>query len=81
MSQTDLIPLQFLAFGDCGQIESVVGNAADVQRFAELGWKKGASVQILRAGNPCIAEVRGERMCFRPGDGLEILVRSPQRCP
>jgi Fe2+ transport system protein FeoA len=71
-----LIPLQYLTDGACGEIEVVLGSDAEIQRFAELGWKTGAAVQVVQGGSPCIAEVGGQRLCFRPGDGLEVLVRA-----
>ena len=67
---------QVRSAGSRGEIHAVIGRDADVRRLAELGWQTGAQIQVVNPGSPCIAEIAGQRLCFRSGDGLEVLIRT-----
>ena len=71
----DLIPLGSLRAGQSGLVAQVVGHADHIHRLEELGVRDGASVEILQAGSPCIVQLAGNKLCFRGGETMSILVR------
>lgn len=70
----DLIPLSQLPVGGRGRIGAVVGKPDDVHRLEELGLRRGAAVEMLQAGSPCIIRLAGHKLCFRADELLRILV-------
>jgi Fe2+ transport system protein FeoA len=71
----DLIPLGSLRSGQRALVEQVLGQADHVHRLEELGIRHGASVEMLQAGSPCIVQLAGNKLCFRGGETMSILVR------
>ena len=71
----DLIPLGSLRAGPRALVEQVLGQADHVHRLEELGIRGGASVEMLQAGSPCIVQLAGNKLCFRGGETMSILVR------
>ncbi len=71
----NLIPLNLLAPGDCGQVDLVTGSPDEVHRLEELGLRGGAMIEMVRSGSPCIIRLAGQKLCLRSDDLLSILVR------
>lgn len=71
----DVIPLGSLQAGQRALIEQVLGQSDHVHRLEELGIRGGASVEMVQAGSPCIVQLAGNKLCFRGGETMSILVR------
>ena len=71
----ELLPLNLLAAGTVAQIREIMGGPEQVQRMKELGLNRGAELQMVRSGSPCIIRMAGQTLCFRPGELLSILVQ------
>lgn len=70
-----IFPLSALGVGEPAEISLVTGDAADVNRLAELGIRSGVPIQVITSGVPCVAQVAGQRLCLRGGERWEVLVR------
>lgn len=71
----DLIPLSALRAGDRGLVELVLGGNEHVHRMQEIGVRSGATVEMVQPGSPCIVLLAGQRLCFRSGELLNVMVR------
>ncbi len=71
----ELIPLDRLPPGRAAEIDHLVGQPAQVRRLEEMGLRKGATVEVVRCGQPCIVRAGGNRLCFRCSEVLGVLVR------
>lgn len=40
----------------------------------EFGFRGGATVEMLRSGNPCIVRLAGNKVCLRSDERLSVLV-------
>lgn len=69
------IPLEFLPCGQSAVVEELYGSPDDVVRLEELGVRSGRSVEMVQSGSPCIIRVNGQKLCFRDGEALGVLVR------
>jgi Fe2+ transport system protein FeoA len=72
---TDLIPLHLLSAGQTGQIGQLMGRPEQVQRLEELGLRDGVEIEMVCGGTPCIVRLNGQRVCFRGGEALNVLVQ------
>lgn len=72
----DLIPLHCLYAGQMALVEEVVGNSDDVQRLHEIGLCRGATVEMIHPGTPCVIRLGGNKLCFRSDDLMSVLVRA-----
>jgi Fe2+ transport system protein FeoA len=70
-----LMPLDMLRAGEWAEVEEVSGQPALVGRLAELGIRRGCRVQVVQPGTPCLLDVGGCKLCLRPGECSQILVR------
>lgn len=70
-----LLPLDMLRAGEWAEVEEVTGQPGLVGRLAELGIREGSRVQVVQPGSPCLLNVAGCRLCLRPGECTQILVR------
>jgi Fe2+ transport system protein FeoA len=41
----------------------------------ELGLRRGAEVEMIQPGSPCIVRLEGHRLCLRGDELLNVLVR------
>jgi Fe2+ transport system protein FeoA len=71
----ELIPLNRLAPGEGGRIDQLMGRPEQVQRLEELGLRGGQQIEMVQAGSPCIVRLDGQKICFRGGESLDVLVR------
>lgn len=71
----DCIPLHYLAPGQCGCIDQLMGCPEEIQRLEELGLRCGCVVEMIQPGSPCIIRLEGSKLCFRDCDVFSVLVR------
>ncbi len=74
-----LLPLDMLRAGEWGEIETVCGQPAFINRLAELGLREGCRVRVVQSGVPCLLDLGGCRLCLRTDECAQILVR-PLSC-
>ena len=72
----EMIPLSCLRAGQCGCVGDVLGEVELVHRLREMGLHHGATVKMIRPGNPCIIGLDGQRLGFRGDDLARVLVRA-----
>ena len=75
MSPETLLPLEYLAPGEWGEVAEVSGEPTWVGRLAELGVRAGSRLLMLRGGSPCLVQVGGGRLSLRGEDSMQVLVR------
>lgn len=73
-----VVPLDCLKESESGQIVELVAEENWLHRLAELGLREGVNVQMVKAGEPCIIAVAGQRFSFRCDPSTLILVEVPQ---
>lgn len=71
----ELLPLALVNAGQRVRIEQVLGPADEVQRLHELGLHAGAELEMVNPGQPCIVRLVGHKLCFRPDELTQVLVR------
>lgn len=71
---TQLLPLEFLQAGERGSIHDLDGAPEFVHRLEEMGLRRGAKVEMVRPGSPCILAVDQHRLSFRPEPSTTILI-------
>jgi ferrous iron transport protein A len=69
-----VLPLELLQTGERGAIHDLEGEPEFVHRLEEMGLRRGATVEMLRPGSPCILAVDHHRLSFRPEPSTTILV-------
>jgi ferrous iron transport protein A len=70
-----LLPLDMLRAGEWADVEEVTGVPAWVGRLAELGIRQGCRLQVVQPGATCLLNVGGCKLCLRPGECSQIMVR------
>jgi ferrous iron transport protein A len=76
-----VLPLDMLRAGEWAEVEEVTGQPAWVGRLAELGIRQGSRLQVVQSGSPCLLSVAGCKLCLRPSDCSQILVRTVDAVP
>jgi Fe2+ transport system protein FeoA len=71
----NLIPLSLLAAGQVAQVDQLLGCADDVHRLRELGIARGAQLEMIQPGSPCIVRLAGSKLCLRDASLFQILVQ------
>lgn len=71
----DLIPLRLLETGQKATIGQLIGRTDEVHRLEELGLRRGATVEMVQPGSPCIIRHSGHKLCFRDCETLNVLVQ------
>ncbi len=56
-----------LAFGDVARIASIAADQTAAKRLADMGFVRGAVVEMIRPGRPCLVRIGGTYV----GLGLE----------
>ena len=72
---SELIPLRALSAGQAAEIGDITGDPQHVHRLQELGLRQGKIVEMVQPGSPCIIRMAGQKLCFRPSEALNVLVR------
>lgn len=72
----ELIPLHLLLPGQIGEIDQLFGPPDQVHRLEELGLRRGAQVEMVQSGTPCMIRLGGSTLGLRGGDCLNVLVRA-----
>jgi ferrous iron transport protein A len=71
----DTLPLQYLAAGQRGRIDQLLGRPEEVHRLQELGMRIGTPVEVVQSGTTCIVKLDGSKLAFRDSEGSRVLVR------
>ena len=74
-SVTELIPLTLLRPGQSGMVDQVLGTGDLVHRLREMGLRRGAMVEMIRPGSPCMIRLDGHTLGIRSAELSGILVR------
>lgn len=69
-----ILPLHLMSIHQEGRIVEVQGAAGFAVRLEEMGFRRGATVRMLRPGCPCIVALEEHRMTFRCDDDALVLV-------
>ena len=72
---SELIPLRLLPAGQAAEIGQITGDPQHVHRLLELGLRQGKVIEMVQPGSPCIIRLAGQKLCFRPNEALNVLVR------
>ena len=70
-----MLPLELLRAGEWAQVETVTGQPGWVGRLAELGIREGCKLQVVQPGSSCVLNISGCKLCLRPGECSQIMVR------
>lgn len=70
-----LVPASSMAQREFGQIRLMSGDQQATHRFAEMGIRPGAQIQLIRHGKPCMIAVDGRKFSMRAEDLDEIFVQ------
>ena len=68
------VPLQMLDVGQLAAVTDIIGQRDTVHRLHELGLRRGAEVEMIQSGSPCIVRLEGHRLCLRSDELLNVLV-------
>jgi ferrous iron transport protein A len=71
----DLIPVSQLAAGASAVVAAVLGGAELVHRLHEMGLRRGARVEMVQPGSPCIVKLDQQKLGFRCDEVVSVLVR------
>lgn len=71
----ELVPLNFLASGEGGEVAEVMASGLILDRLCEMGLRPGCIVEMIQQGTPCIIRLQGHKLCLRADELGQILVR------
>ena len=71
----EVISLDRLRPGQSAEVTRIDGPIEHVHRLGEFGLRAGTVIQMFRPGNPCIVRMAGNKVCFRAGALLNVLVK------
>jgi Fe2+ transport system protein FeoA len=69
-----LVPLSLLRVGQTGVVRQVLGEAEYVHRLSEMGLRRGATIEVMQPGRPCIVRIAGHKLCFRDDELNQVFV-------
>lgn len=72
------LPLNVMHPGQKGRVQQVLGRAEEVHRLEEMGLRKGALVEMLQTGSPCIVKIGEQRLCFRAAAAISSVLVEPE---
>ena len=73
------IVLGLLLAGQTAVVESILGASDEAHRLREIGLRDGATVEMIRPGNPCLVRLGGQKLGLRSEVLATILVRTEAR--
>lgn len=73
MSQ--IVPIELLNAGDCGEVVEVTGENSLVTHLAEKGVRPGGHIEAIQPGDPFVLMIDGTRLTMRTDGRAEILVK------
>lgn len=73
MSITEIFPLDSLSRRERGTVFDLEGPASVVHRMREIGIREGATIEMVRPGQPCLVCIDNRRISIRCQD-CQILV-------
>lgn len=71
----EVIPLNRLKVGQSAQVSRIMGAVEHVHRLEEFGLRTGTTIEMFRAGTPCIVRLAGGKVCLRADKLLDVLVK------
>jgi Fe2+ transport system protein FeoA len=69
-----ILPLDEMKSGETGRVADLDGPDDWVHRLAELGFRTGVTVKMVKPGAPCILELNQQRMTCRLDRKATVLV-------
>ncbi len=63
-----------LAMGQTAQVSQILGRSEQIQRLEELGLLRGATIEMVQSGSPCILRLGANKLCFRADELTRVLV-------
>lgn len=54
--------LATLKTGDVGVVQRIASHEARSKRLADMGFVRGARIEVVRKGHPCIVQLDGNRV-------------------
>lgn len=63
-----------LKAGERGVVVSLDGNAHDVGRLSEIGFRRGAEFTLVRSGATSIVRINHQALCLRLAGDIEVQV-------
>jgi len=76
------LELLSLVAGDVGTIASVRRLGPGTKRLADLGFVRGARLEMVRPGEPCIVRIEGTQVAISGGyqASIELVSAPPDSC-
>ncbi len=71
--------LGLLLAGQTAVVESVLCASDEAHHLRELGLRDGATVEMIRPGNPCLVRLGGQKLGLRSDVLSTVLVRTEAR--
>ncbi len=65
--------LQILKAGDVGVIDGITATSGAAKRLADMGFVRGARLEMVRPGSPCIVRLAG--ICVGLGRGHQARIK------
>ena len=59
---TEPIPMRSMRAGDVGMVTDLRDSSSSARRLAEFGLVRGATVEMIRSGAPCIVRIEHTRL-------------------
>lgn len=69
-------PFRELKSGERGIVVSLEGNAHDVARLSEIGFRRGIEFTLVRSGSTAIVRVHHQSLCLRFTPELNVQVQT-----
>ena len=70
----DILPLSALRPGEGACVQQILGKTTHIRRLEELGLRRGARLEMVRRGTPCIIRIEGSKLCLRNCKLLRVMV-------
>ncbi len=70
-----LILIEQVSPGQTAEVQELVGDPDSVRRLAEFGFRRGAVVEMVRPGRPCIVRLNHATVCVRGTRKAQIWVK------
>ncbi len=78
VKNSNLKSLHQLHSGERACVDSLEGRPEVVRRLKELGLRRGAVLEMLHPGSPCVILLNGSKLCFRRCRNSNVLVTTAE---
>ncbi len=72
--QEEVLPLELLKANEEASIVELIGDESLIHRLAEMGFRIGANIRMVRPGAPCLLAIDGKRLSLRLCENFDVLV-------